>query len=128
MSELTFDSLVEHLEDYYGYEVTKKDAYVVVTFPGEKYHITIYADQWDEYEAQTGKPYYLFHASSDRTDNRCSIYFWVDKSTHKISLVPANDFDYNCTSFNFHQSTREKCDPQSVDSIIRKFQKILNRY
>lgn len=89
------------------------------------YHITIYKDQWDEYETVIGKPYYMFHISSNQYLNRCSSYFWVEKSTGSIKKIPGKYFQYNCETFSFSQSTRTPCNTHFCDKVNKLFQKIL---
>ena len=125
---LSYNKLISYLKNQDEYMYSVKPLYVVVYIPRMQYHITIYQDQWDEYENVSNKPYHLFHISSNKEFNRCSSYFWVDKNNHRISKIPIKYFTYNQPIFNFFTSTRNSCKPSDVlIPLLKVFQKIINQ-
>ena len=127
---LTYLKLIECLEKYskyrkYTYSI--KSNYVVILFPKSEYHVSIFKDQWDEYEFLTGKPYYQFHVSSNNIDQRCSSYFWVKKSTNRIRKIPSKYFYYDQPVYSINESTRSPCKLRKIMPILKLFQKFLKR-
>ena len=108
------------------FDIIIKEKYSVIVFSNSLYHVTIFQDQWDYYETISGKPYYLFHISMNETLNKCSSYFWVDKSDLKIFQIPSDFFTYNQASYDFFSSTRSPCKIEKIWKVLKKFQKILN--
>lgn len=108
------------------YQFSIKNNYAVIIVPKSNYHITIYQDQWDDYEKSTTNPYYLFHISTNDTHNRCSTYFWVDKINYKIQPVPKKYFSYNQPSFDYFSSTRTQCKLSDTKLAVKYFQSIIN--
>lgn len=104
--------------------VIRRD-YLVIKYDDIDYHVTIFKDQWDDYYQKTGRPYYLFHISTNDPVNKCSTYLWVDILTHGITMVPPKYFKYEQSSFDFNGSTRKPCDINKILILIKRFQKIL---
>lgn len=98
----------------------------IIIFYGQKYHITIFQDQWDEYHNITNLPYYLFHVSSNRKINRCSRYYWVSKKKLKIQDIPKKYFKYQSSNYSYYSSTRQKCNRHDVIGIVKYFQTLLD--
>jgi hypothetical protein len=103
---------------------TKKDYFMVQFFHAD-YHITIYSDQWDLYQKQTGLPYHLFHISSNKIDPKCSTYFWVDIHTNQIKHIPSKYFLYGQESYGYNKSTRFPCEYYLIKPLLKRFQKLL---
>lgn len=106
--------------------LTIKPEYFVINKPGSQYHITVYQNQWDDYEKEIAKPYHLFHISSNRVENRCSSYFWVNRITYKIRSIPTKYFKYNQNKYSLTTSTRSPCLLKDILRTLRYFQKILD--
>lgn len=123
---LSYNDLQQLLLHYDINHSVRKN-YLVINIPGSKYHITIFQDQWDMYEMETAHPYYLFHISSNEENNRCSIYFWVNKNNYRIEPIPTNLFLYNQPKYTFHSSTRSPCSHDNIKKSLIFFQKILNK-
>ncbi len=117
----------QNISDF-KYKLIKKKIYSVITIPDTKYHISIFQDQWNNYESISNKPYYLFHISSNNEIDRCSSYFWVDKFDLKIKKIPNTYFKYNQPMYDFFSSTRNNCDYNKIKYILTQFQKMLNTY
>jgi len=124
---ITYNELISFLKKQHSYPVSVKKKYVVIIIPNKKYHITIFEDQWDDYTNITGLPYHLFHISSDNEENRCSSYFWVDRSTNRIKNIPHKFFKYNQETYNFYSSTRNPCNYSDIKFLLKKFQKIIKK-
>ncbi|ANB50374.1 hypothetical protein [Powai lake megavirus] len=112
-------------ENYYKISIREK--YFVIYFPNCDYHITIYQDQWNEYEYYTGHPYHLFHISSNNDNNKCSSYFWVDKINYYIHKIPNKYFSYGQLTYGYTSSTRNPCDYRKIKPLLYFFQKNLTR-
>lgn len=130
---ISYDILTLYLknnlyENFNGLTYSKKPLYTVIIDESRNYHITIYQDQWDDYEWITRKPYYLFHVSSNSSNNldRCSSYFWVNKTNYHIRKIPSKYFMYNQPTFDFMSSTRNPCKLSEIIPLLKKFQKIIN--
>lgn len=123
---LSYHELLKRLKNQHLYPISIKTNYVVIMFPGLKYHITIYQEQWDDYERVSGKPYNLFHISSNGENNRCSSYFWVSIYTNKIKKIPRYFFMYNQSNYTFFSSTRSPCHLWEIKPLLKEFQKILD--
>jgi len=123
---LSYNALVHHLKNQHMFPVSIKKNYSVIMVPGTDYHITIFNDQWDNYEIISGKPYHLFHISSDNELNRCSSYFWVSKYTNKVKKIPRQYFMYNQPNYTFFSSTRSPCHLWDVKPLLKIFQNILD--
>jgi len=121
---LPYQKLIDYLKQH-KYPITIKPKYSVITVPGNNYHITIFQDQWDDYENTSGKPYYLFHVSSNNEIDRCSSYFWVDKNSLRIKRIPQKYFMYVQPTYSFHSSTRNPCHLGEIKNVLKKFQTIL---
>lgn len=122
---LSYQILINYLQNHRRYNTNIKPNYCVIT--GINYHITIFKDQWDNYESISGKPYHLFHISSDENQNRCSSYFWVNNNDYKIKKIPKKYFSYNQPTYTFFSSTRFPCHLYNIDDLLKLFQKILYR-
>ncbi|MEM3062449.1 MAG: hypothetical protein QW303_02735 [Nitrososphaerota archaeon] len=122
---VTYEQLARYLKNYYKHFTTIKKNYFIIMFPNLNYHITVFRDQWDDYQKITGMPYHLFHISSNRENNRCSSYFWVDKYDLRIKKIPRKYFKYSQPEYSFYGSTRNACRSLSIKHILRVFQKIL---
>lgn len=122
---IPYPKLLYYLNKQHEYPVNTKQRYSVVVVPGSKYHITVFQDQWNDYQNVTGLPFHLFHISSDSEENRCSSYFWVDKNTYRIKKIPGKYFKYNQPAYNFYNSTRNPCHLSDIMPILKKFQRIL---
>lgn len=109
------------------YKISIKKNYFVISIPKFDYHITVFQDQWDDYEKDSGRPYHLFHISSDKEENRCSSYFWVNKNNNRIQNIPKEFFSYNQPNYSFYASTRSPCPYKSIKKLLRTFQKMLNK-
>lgn len=105
--------------------ITTKGHYFVIKIPGINYHLTVFQDQWDDYASQMGKPYHLFHISSDENKNRCSSYFWIGIKDHLIYHIPKKYFKYEQDSFGTDRSTRKSCEFNDVKPILKMFKNIL---
>lgn len=124
---MDYNQLIKHLQKH-SFISIKKD-YSVLTNPEiPNYHITIYRDQWNEYSSIIGKPYHLFHVSSNNTDNRCSSYFWVHEKKLTIQMIPKSYFQYNQPTYSFTSSTRSKCSRMKIISLLNYFQSLLNLF
>lgn len=123
---LSYKKMAIYLQQQNKYFFAIKPSYIVISIPKIKYHITIYRDQWDEYEDVTGKPYHLFHVSANDTTEKCSSYFWINKHNYHIQKIPKKYFTYNQPSFNFFSSTRSPCGLQEVSPLLKNFQQIIN--
>jgi hypothetical protein len=97
------------------------------THPTFKYHITIFQDQWDDYQSPSGLTAKLFHITHGHYDQfRCSTYFILDKNLH-IQEVPSADFSYNQPDFGPTKSRRSKCTNKSLEFIIRHFEELIGQ-
>jgi len=124
----SYQFLTTNLQKQNIYPISIKSNYLVIMIPGMDYHITIYQNQWDDYEKQMEKPYHLFHISSNSEENRCSSYFWVNKNTHRIQKIPKRYFSYNQPSYSFNSSTRNPCHLSDIIKILKIFQKLLLKH
>lgn len=122
---IAYDNIIEYLTKQSTYLFSIKPLYTVISPPNSNYHITIYKDQWDDYEAVSKKPYYLFHISSNNEENRCSSYFWVDKKNLRIKYIPRKYFKYNQLDFNFFSSRRSPCALSEIKNSLQFFQSFL---
>ena len=123
---VSYRSLINELKRQHKYPISIKSNFTVVTIPGIDYHITIFQDQWDDYQKTSGKPYHLFHVSSNKEDNRCSSYFWVGRYTMHIKKIPRKYFSYNQPSYSFFSSTRNPCHLRDIQRLLVVFQHMLN--
>lgn len=124
---ISYEQLIIYLKKQKVYPISLKSKYVVILVPGSKYHVTIFQDQWDEYQNVTGLPYHLFHISSDHLENRCSSYFWVKRSNYRIKKIPKKYFQYGQPAFGFYSSTRMPCSLSEIIFLLKKFQGMLNK-
>ena len=124
---ITYEQLLSYLKQQREYPTSIRKNYFVVIVRGSKYHVTVFQDQWNEYENVTGQPYHLFHISSDDEANRCSSYFWVDKQTYRIKKIPAQYFKYNQPTYDYFSSTRSPCSFSDIKFILKIFQRILRK-
>ena len=124
---VSYEQLVVYLKMQHEYPVTFKKDYFVIMMRGKPYHITVFRDQWNDYEGITGLPYHLFHISSDNANNRCSSYFWVDKDSYRIKKIPGKYFNYNQPKYDFYSSTRNRCQLSSIRPFLKIFQRVLNK-
>ena len=124
---ITYQKLWNKLLRQRKYPTTVKNNYLVVSVPGTNYHISVFTDQWNDYERSSGKPYHLFHISSNDEKNRCSSYFWVNKKNYRIQNIPLKFFTYNEPSYSFYSSTRSPCHLSDVKRLLQAFQELLNR-
>jgi hypothetical protein len=93
--------------------------------PTFKYHITVYQDQWDQYQSPSGLTARLFHITHGHYDKfRCSTYFILDENLN-IREVPETDFKYEQPDFGMTKSRRSKCTNKALVIIIREFEKML---
>lgn len=120
-----YSKFLSYLKIKYGYLISIKNKYFVIRIPDINYHITIFRDQWNDYQKITGKPYHLFHISSNKEYNKCSSYFWVDKYSYRIKKIPRKYFLYKRPSHSFYSSTRNPCQLKSINILLKIFQKIL---
>lgn len=123
---ITYETFIYKFKKISYYNIVVKPKYCVITFPNAAYHITIYQDQWDDYQSVTGLPYHLFHVSSVEKEDRCSSYFWIDK-TFKIKNIPKKYFCYEQDAYNFFGSTRRQCVYAEIKSILKQFQHVLTK-
>ena len=124
---LSYQELINYLLSQDKYQYSIKPLYTVIHLPTyPDYHITIYQDQWDDYKLNTGKPYHLFHISSNDEQNRCSSYFWVGTNTNKIQKIPRKYFKYNQPIYDYFSSTRSPCELKKVIPLLKILQKIIN--
>lgn len=131
---LSYQKLLRYLRNQYDYPINIKSNYTVINIPETNFHVTIFKDQWDDYHKVSRLPYYLFHISSDDSQNtsnaagiKCSSYFWVDKRSNKIKNIPRKYFKYNQPTFDFFSSTRSPCRLRDIRYLLMIFQKILFR-
>lgn len=109
-----------------------KSNYSIIKFSKSNYHITVYQDQWDEYQIKTSLYKNLFHVTSDdiiyKKSNKCSVYFWLDISTREIKEVSPEYFSYEEDTYTFRSSTRKKCIiNDDIMKIIKQFHRIIIR-
>lgn len=107
------------------FTVDIKELYTMVKIPTYDYHITIYKYQWDDFRTKMNFNYYLFHISSETTVPKCSTYFWVDMENNLIKKIPTEHFSYGQDKFGMNSSTRQPCNYELIQPVIKKFQKIL---
>lgn len=135
---LTYKILLTYLKKQKKFKINIKKDYCVLTLShnyniainnniSKHYHITIYQNQWDDYEKETGFSYHLFHISSNNESNKCSSYFWVDTKKYLIRTIPSKYFKYEQENFDFHNSTRKPCNLNELKLITNTFQKILSQ-
>lgn len=124
---ITYDNLLSNLQKQRHYHISAKNNYFVLLVSGSKYHITVFRDQWDDYENISNLPFHLFHISSDSEQNRCSSYFWVDKKSRRIKKIPGKYFQYNQPSYDFFSSTRSPCKLSDIKFLLKIFQRIINK-
>ena len=124
---LSYKNLISFLKKQNIFRINIANNYCVITLPNKyySYHITIYQDQWDDYENVTKFPYYLFHISSNNEKNKCSSYFWVDKNNLYIRTIPKKYFNYEQKNFSFYSSRRKTCRLSEIKILIKAFQKFL---
>lgn len=122
---LSYELLIKHLKNQHLL-VKVKTNYTIIMIPGMNYHVSIFREQWDDYEKESGKPYYLFHISSNNEKDRCSSYFWVSKNKNIIKKIPREYFLYNQINYTFFSSTRGPCYLWDIKPLLKIFQKILN--
>lgn len=123
---IAYEKLVSYFKRQRIFKINIKKNYFVLTLPKYYgYHITVFQDQWDDYELQTNMPYHLFHISSEM-ENKCSSYFWIDKEKHKIRTIPSTHFRYEQDDYGFYSSTRKPCDINNkVRVILKQFERSL---
>ena len=56
---ITYEQLSSFLKKQREYPVSFRKNYFVVMVRGTRYHITVFQDQWNDYEKVTGMPYHL---------------------------------------------------------------------
>lgn len=123
---LNYQLLVEYLDKYYKNLLSIKNNYFVISMPNFDHHITVYEDQWNNYQELSGLPYYLFHmSSSDTTTTKCSIYFWVSKINGKILRIPKKFFTYGQNHYSHMGSTRPKCKFLKVVMLVKFFRRVI---
>lgn len=118
---ISYEKLLIYLRLQKKFTMSVKPIYCVLSLPREKYHVTIYQDQWDDYQQKTGMPYHLFHISLNQERDRCSSYFWVDKKTYDIKNIPEKYFKYNQENYDYSRSTRSPCPPTRIKHILKIF-------
>lgn len=123
--KILYDELIEFIRNKTPYHISIKKNYSIITLPNIQYHVTIFQDQWDNYQEKINLDKHLFHISSDKIDNRCSSYFWVDMNNHKIQKIPEEYFSYGQEDFSFNKSTRQPCNLNEIKILLKIFQKIL---
>lgn len=124
---MKYSKLSFYLKKQHQYPVSVRKNYTVITVPNTKYHITIFQDQWDNYQSVSKKRYHLFHISSDQEDNRCSSYFWVDKNNYRIQKIPKKYFSYQQSNYSFFSSTRKPCNLKNIIKHLVIFQRLLKQ-
>lgn len=122
---ISYDKLLFFLKQNVKYKASFKPNYLVINIPKSRYHISVFKDQWNDYESTTDLPYHLFHVSSDEIENRCSSYFWADKKTYQIKKIPDKYFKYEQPDYNFYQSRRKPCDYKQIKHLLTMFHEIL---
>jgi hypothetical protein len=125
---LNYNKLIKYLSKQKVYRfVPKKDYFMI--FNGDfPYHITVYRDQWDDYQDETNLPYHLFHITSNSEANKCSTYFWVDKKSYRTKHIPKKYFQYNQPDFGFYSSTRTSCEFKYIKPMIIVMEKMLRTF
>jgi hypothetical protein len=121
---LPYKRLINIIKRGTNYKLVIKKEYSVLLIC-KNFHISIFQDQWDNYEKLVNMPYYLFHVSSNESTGKCSTYFWVDKETLQIKNIPDKFFKYESETYDHTKSTRSKCKFIDIKPSIKKFQKIL---
>lgn len=124
---ITYEQLLAYLKQQKEYPFSIRKNYFVIIPRGSRYHVTVFQDQWDEYEKVTGMSNHLFHISSDSDDDRCSSYFWVDKNDYRIKNIPNKYFKYNQPTYDYYSSTRNPCQFKEIKFILKIFQRILRK-
>lgn len=71
MLVISYDKLLEYLQNdeikkIKNYTVSVRDVYFVINIPDYDFHVTVFADQWDEYSNKTQIPCHLFHISGNK--------------------------------------------------------------
>ncbi|AGC01726.1 hypothetical protein H012_gp739 [Acanthamoeba polyphaga moumouvirus] len=123
---ISYRTLLKNLSKINNIILSIKNNYLIITLPNNNYHITIFQDQWDDYQKQINKPYHLFHISSNDTKNKCSSYFWVYKKNYKIYKIPNKYFKYNQPNYSFFTSTRNPCSYLEIKTLLKYFGRILS--
>lgn len=125
---LSYQQLSSYLKYQRYFRINKRKDYLVLTNKTiQNYHVTIYRDQWDDYETVTKLPYYLFHISSNEEKSKCSSYFWVDKHNLKIKTIPKKYFQYGQPDYGYYSSTRQPCQPNEIRPLIELFRLFLKK-
>lgn len=122
---ISYQKLLKYLKKQRKYRISIKKNYFVIAM--QNYHITVFQDQWDDYEKTINEPYHLFHISSNNEQNRCSSYFWVDKKNYQIQNIPSEYFSYGQPNYSFTSSTRTPCILTDIQKLLDVFQTLLNR-
>ncbi len=124
---ISYQKLLKYLRKQQNYPMSVRKNYLVISVPNTAYHITVFQDQWDDYEKTADKPYHLFHISSNDEINRCSSYFWARKDNYQIQNIPTEFFTYDQMDYSFFSSTRKPCSLNNIRKLLDAFQKLLNR-
>uniref|UniRef100_A0A6G6AAM8 Uncharacterized protein n=1 Tax=Borely moumouvirus TaxID=2712067 RepID=A0A6G6AAM8_9VIRU len=123
---ISYRTLLKNLPKINNIMLSIKNNYLIITLPNNNYHITIFEDQWDDYQKKMNKPYHLFHISSNNIDHKCSSYFWVYKKNYKLYKIPNKYFEYNQPSYSFTSSTRNPCPYSRIKKLLSYFERILS--
>lgn len=105
----------------------RKGYFVLNTKPNQEYsdyHVTIFQDQWDEYQSPSKLTARLFHITHEKT--KCSAYYIVN-SDIQVQDIPKDDFKYEQPDFSHSASTREKCTDDIIKVINKQFEIVVNR-
>mgnify|MGYP003445655108 FL=1 len=126
---VTYNNIKDIVNIKTPFKISIKSNYLVLSIPKiSEYHITVYENQWDYYSDFTDFEYYLFHISSNSTENRCSTYYWVKTSGLNIVDIPSNYFRYEQETYDMFSSTRKKCNKnESIFLLLSMFEHALKQ-
>ncbi|AYV78209.1 MAG: hypothetical protein Edafosvirus7_1 [Edafosvirus sp.] len=125
--KLTTDVLEKNLEKYLDknsifkhVSINKKN--IIISVKDSNFHITIFRDQWNDYQKNTNLPEKLFHITHEKT--QCSIYFVLND---KLEIREPSNFNYEQQDFGLNKSTRKRCDDKEINIIIKNFETLIKK-
>lgn len=128
---LTYNFLQKNIPKFLNntifHNIISKNNYFIINIKNKfnkinKYHITIFEDQWNKYISPSKISSKLFHITNEIS--KCSIYF-ILKDDMTIIEVPKSDFKYEQSEFNNYASTRIKCIDKNINIIIKEFTNVI---
>jgi len=125
--KLTYDMLEQNLQAsldktsiFKQVNVNKKN--IIINIKNSKYHISIFRDQWNDYQKNTNLAEKLFHVTNEKT--QCSTYFVVDT---ELQIKKPSNFSYEQPEFGFNKSTRKPCVDDEINNIIGQFEVLVQK-